>query len=215
MSTQIQIRRDTAANWTSNDPVLAVGEMGFETDDKGMKIGDGSTAWTSLAYSIPPITDECVFVGGNDFYSGNYGSPTLSVLAGASPPFDTMRVAQLNDNEGVGWEGKLPNHWKSYSIHYYWANSGTGSGNVEWQCYWSAHGDGDVVRNGTAEYSAIATVAAPTVATELVVSQIGTTYTGGVNAASPQMLHCMFNRHSTSTLVGDSYLYGVEFRRAS
>lgn len=45
-----QLRRDTAANFTSGDPTLASGEVGFETDTFKFKIGDGSTAWTSLAY---------------------------------------------------------------------------------------------------------------------------------------------------------------------
>ncbi len=48
--TQIQIRRGTAAQWTSTNPTLASGEQGFETDTGKMKIGNGSTAWTSLAY---------------------------------------------------------------------------------------------------------------------------------------------------------------------
>jgi hypothetical protein len=50
MAIQIQWRRDTAANWTSNNPTLAQGEPGFETDTGNYKIGNGSTAWTSLAY---------------------------------------------------------------------------------------------------------------------------------------------------------------------
>ena len=51
MPVQIQFRRDTAANWTSNDPTLASGELGYESDTGQMKIGDGSTAWTSLGYT--------------------------------------------------------------------------------------------------------------------------------------------------------------------
>jgi hypothetical protein len=47
----IQVRRDTAANWTSTNPTLAAGEMGFETDTGKFKIGTGSTAWTSLLYA--------------------------------------------------------------------------------------------------------------------------------------------------------------------
>lgn len=47
---QIQARHDTFANWASVNPVLALGEFGFETDTKKMKLGDGSTAWNSLAY---------------------------------------------------------------------------------------------------------------------------------------------------------------------
>jgi hypothetical protein len=51
MASRIQYRRDTASNWTSSDPVLAAGEPGYETDTGKEKVGDGSTAWTSLAYA--------------------------------------------------------------------------------------------------------------------------------------------------------------------
>ena len=50
MPVQIQFRRDTAAAWTAANTVLAAGEMGLETDTSYYKIGNGSTAWTSLAY---------------------------------------------------------------------------------------------------------------------------------------------------------------------
>lgn len=50
VKTIIQHRRDTAANWTSANPTLAVGEIGYETDSKKFKIGDGSNAWGLLAY---------------------------------------------------------------------------------------------------------------------------------------------------------------------
>jgi len=51
MANKIQIRRDVAANWTSSNPTLSQGEQGYETDTGKIKIGDGSTAWTSLAYN--------------------------------------------------------------------------------------------------------------------------------------------------------------------
>ena len=52
MSTvRIQIRRGTAANWTSVDPDLAPGELGLETDTGKMKVGaETATAWTNLPY---------------------------------------------------------------------------------------------------------------------------------------------------------------------
>jgi len=43
-------RRDTAANWTAANPTLLAGEIGIESDTYKIKIGDGSTAWTSLGY---------------------------------------------------------------------------------------------------------------------------------------------------------------------
>jgi hypothetical protein len=50
MTTQLQVRRDTAANWTSANPTLLSGEIGFESDTNRIKMGDGTTAWTSLLY---------------------------------------------------------------------------------------------------------------------------------------------------------------------
>ena len=49
--TKIIQRHDTAANWTSVNPVLAAGEMGVETDTNKFKFGDGTTAWASLPYA--------------------------------------------------------------------------------------------------------------------------------------------------------------------
>jgi len=48
---QLQMRRDTAALWTSTNPTPADGEWCMETDTRRIKIGDGVTAWTSLDYN--------------------------------------------------------------------------------------------------------------------------------------------------------------------
>ena len=50
MATKIQLRRGTATQWTSANPTLSSGELGIETDSGKVKIGDGATAWASLAY---------------------------------------------------------------------------------------------------------------------------------------------------------------------
>ncbi len=50
MADIIQLRRDTAANWTSVNPILAQGEIGLETDTLKGKAGDGSTDWNTLLY---------------------------------------------------------------------------------------------------------------------------------------------------------------------
>lgn len=47
---RIQLRRDTAANWTVKNPILASGELGYETDTRKGKVGDGNTTWNSLPY---------------------------------------------------------------------------------------------------------------------------------------------------------------------
>lgn len=48
--TKIQLRRDTASNWSTNNPTPSAGEPCFETDTGKLKIGDGSTKYNDLAY---------------------------------------------------------------------------------------------------------------------------------------------------------------------
>lgn len=49
MATRMQQRRDTAENWALSDPILAPGEIGFETDTGEFRIGDGSSNWSILS----------------------------------------------------------------------------------------------------------------------------------------------------------------------
>jgi hypothetical protein len=50
MATRMQQRRGTAAQWTAANPVLAAGEIGFETDTSKFKMGNGSSTWSALQY---------------------------------------------------------------------------------------------------------------------------------------------------------------------
>ena len=51
MADIIKSRRDTAENWRTANPTLAEGELGFETDTKRYKLGDGKSAWNDLDYN--------------------------------------------------------------------------------------------------------------------------------------------------------------------
>ena len=62
MAVRIQFRRGTGTEWYDNNPVLAVGEMGYVTEKYptsgtvlypkgGIKFGDGTTAWRSLDFA--------------------------------------------------------------------------------------------------------------------------------------------------------------------
>ena len=57
LTAQIQLRRDTSANWTTNNPILLAGEVAFTsdvfytgTDQQRFKIGDGVQTWLQLDY---------------------------------------------------------------------------------------------------------------------------------------------------------------------
>lgn len=82
--TQIQVRRGTAAQWTSANPTLASGEFGFETDTGKVKIGTGSTAWVSLNYlgagTVTSITAGTGLSGGTITTSGTIAIDTATTV---------------------------------------------------------------------------------------------------------------------------------------
>ena len=50
VNARFSFRADTAANWTANNPVLLLGEVGLESDTSSLKMGDGVTAWAGRPY---------------------------------------------------------------------------------------------------------------------------------------------------------------------
>lgn len=50
IKTTFQLRRGSAEVWEKNNPILAYGEPGFDKDNYGLKVGDGSTPWNELNF---------------------------------------------------------------------------------------------------------------------------------------------------------------------
>lgn len=96
----LEFRRDTAANWTANNPALAAGEPGFETDTGKLKVGDGSTAWASLGYiaaasgvtSLDSITGAVTLTAGTNITitdnSPSAGHITIAATVPGGPGVD-------------------------------------------------------------------------------------------------------------------------------
>lgn len=114
VQTVIKVRRDTAANWISTNPVLAAGEMGLETDTDLFKFGNGTAAWTALAYSSSSRTTQ---IAKNDtgasaakgsvvYISGANGSNALFSLADADTELTSSKtvglLAQTLATNGIG-----------------------------------------------------------------------------------------------------------------
>lgn len=93
MADIIQLRRGTAALWTSTNTLLAQGEQGYETDTGQRKTGNGVDAWNDLPYDgggggAGTVTS--VAISGTDGIQVDSGSPItgsgtiqLGVNAGA------------------------------------------------------------------------------------------------------------------------------------
>ena len=101
MANRIQLRRGTAAEWASVNPVLAQGEPGVETDTGKQKFGNGVAAWASLPYAsagpqgIPGVADDASVAA----IIEDSGSETAGVLSATYIPRGLTQVGL--DTDGV------------------------------------------------------------------------------------------------------------------
>jgi len=124
MASIIQIRRDTASNWSSANPTLAQGELGLETDTLKVKAGDGSTAWNSASYLI----DTGGYVTAT--YSGNVA--ITGSLAGDNIKLDGNAISSTNTNGNI----QLFPNGTGYTELYGNTNAGT----IRFNCENNSHG---------------------------------------------------------------------------
>jgi hypothetical protein len=89
-ATQIQLRNDTAANWTSSNPVLAQGERGVESDTGKEKSGNGSTAWNLLSYMGGAVT---TVSGTAPIVSSGGTTPAISISAATTSAAGSLGAA--------------------------------------------------------------------------------------------------------------------------
>jgi hypothetical protein len=114
MPTQIQLRRDQAADWTSANPILAEGEIGLELDTVKYKIGDGSTAWNSLSYGTTgavaltqmPLSTKGSILAGNGTQAINVSVGTngyfLKANSSTSSGLEWSSIPTINSLDDVG-----------------------------------------------------------------------------------------------------------------
>lgn len=111
--TKIQLRRDTAANWTTNNPTPASGEPCFETDTGKFKIGDGATAYNDLAYqggggstptNMVTIDTDQTITGKKVFLQPNISNKGLNVALGsnATNPDISVHIGRATNSDFTG-----------------------------------------------------------------------------------------------------------------
>ena len=152
LKTRIQLRHDTAANWTAKNPVLMVGELGFEIDTNKFKIGDGVKDWNALEYAVKDeiaLTDENVTMTDDFTATVNIGTFTVpasgsgtiaaqgktlkeflsGLFAAAKNPSVTQPAASIRLNEAGAYEvgtKKTPSYTASLSAGSYQYGPATG-----------------------------------------------------------------------------------------
>lgn len=98
--TQIQVRRGTSSQWSTANPILASGEPGWDTTLKKRKVGDGTTAWNSLAFDDADKADVL-----NPAFSGTVTGITKAMVglgnvdntADTAKPVSTAQQTAINN----------------------------------------------------------------------------------------------------------------------
>jgi hypothetical protein len=110
---RIVLRQDLAANWTNNNPVLLSGELGFETDTKRIKLGNGTNKWNVLPYYLRAgfyghfydTTFQQIGTTGESYYvscnTSNISEGVYSTGATAGPSGATGNFRYVVENPGV------------------------------------------------------------------------------------------------------------------
>ena len=107
---QIQLRRDTATNWTTNNPILAEGEPSLETDTGRLKFGDGTTAYNSLPYFDSDKTFNFVQGVGATTWTINHNLgkfPSVSIFDSADTPLKGQIEHTDNNNLEINFNKNI------------------------------------------------------------------------------------------------------------
>jgi hypothetical protein len=103
MAVRIQLRRDTAANWVSNNPVLRAGEFGVETDTLKVKVGNGTSTWNQISNYLNVTPSGLTSELSNYILSSTKGQANgvvaLSASSNALIPGNSIIIEGSTDNE--------------------------------------------------------------------------------------------------------------------
>jgi hypothetical protein len=207
MSFRIQLRRDTASNWTVNNPILLQGEQGYETNTGKMKIGDGVTPWNNLSYWVTgqsgttgptgpanlSVTDgsqtvtgvtSLVFSGGGVGVSGSGSTATITISSDLSSIYNSV-VRYVIDNTIVNTMASNEKVTIMSSGNVYanrtWSRSGT-TLTINSVAHGLSVGDGVLVRNTTVADNYIYGVVQTTVSNSFTINVANSGNTSGTAA---------------------------------
>jgi hypothetical protein len=88
MATRMQQRRGTATQWTTANPTLNAGELGWESDTNKFKIGDGTNLWANLDYFADINSTANPAFGSSITFEGATANDYETILAVTDPTAD-------------------------------------------------------------------------------------------------------------------------------
>lgn len=106
VQTTIALRRDTANNWVSVNPVLELGEPGYDITNNKIKLGDGTNTWANLSYMNPGNVTSITYGNSNVTVAPN-GNVTFGATGTANVFTITGGVAATTGNASGNLIGNM------------------------------------------------------------------------------------------------------------
>ncbi len=103
----MQQRRGTAAQWTSANPILAAGEIGFETDTGKFKMGNGSSAWSALSYFADASDFDTTAI--ESTIDSKVATAVNNLVAGAPAALNTLNELAVAINSDSSFASTITN----------------------------------------------------------------------------------------------------------
>ena len=94
------LRKDSLANWQTNNPILRAGEMSYVTDLGRCKVGDGQSRWTQLPF----------FMLETDYMEATSGivlKPESTWRNGAGDPISNRGIIYIYASDTAGQPPKM------------------------------------------------------------------------------------------------------------
>ena len=113
MPVQIQLRRDTSAQWNSINPILAQAEVAIETDTNKFKIGNGTTNWINLPYGGLQGTQGIAGIAAAQGSQGTAGTNGSQGTTGTNGSQGTQG-RQGTTGTGFNWRS----NWSAFNEYY-------------------------------------------------------------------------------------------------
>ena len=139
MTTRIKLRRDTATSWATVNPVLALGEAGYDTTNHQLRVGDGTTQWSSLStVGLAVGADGQIILGTGTTTAGGADSIAIGTNAGVSQLWSSVAIGNYAGNASQGASavaigrsaGETSQAWDGISIGRYAGQTDQGQGSV-------------------------------------------------------------------------------------
>ena len=209
----IQVRRDSAADWTSNNPTPSAGQPCYEEDTGYMKIGDGATAYNSLGYF--GVGKQTVWIPASAMIAATTSGPASAQAESATNDINYQTLAfDATTDEHAHFNVAFPKSWDEGTITFqvYWASSATDTDGVAWGLQGIAISDNEAIDTawGTA---IVVTDDAQSAANELYVTAESSAVTiGGTPAVGDLCFFRIFRDVSDANddMTEDALLIGVK-----